>query len=128
MFTLQHINDIHARFGNAETLAQYLQALRAIGVATYDSFVTDGHSVYIGDDGAIVVSPAVHEVLTIAPTSDREQFLEQLELHQQGKTNYLEMSQGLAASGIEKWTFDTNAMTLAYYDQAGNQLLSETIQ
>jgi hypothetical protein len=43
MFT---INQIHDTYGRAATLAQYLQALRAIGVETYDSYITDGHSEY----------------------------------------------------------------------------------
>ena len=37
------------------------------------------------------------------------------------------MSQGLAESGVEKWTFDTHALTITYYDKAGNILLSESL-
>ena len=51
MFTFEQINDIHDRLGNAETLAQYLEALKNIGVDKYDSFITDGHSEYFGKDG-----------------------------------------------------------------------------
>ena len=127
MFTLEHIHAIHDRFGQAETLAQYLQELKAIGVEMYDSFVTDGHSEYFGKNGQKVVSPPVHETLSVVGISNRAQFLEHLELHVQGKTTYLEMSQGLAASGVEKWTFDTNHMTITYYDKAGNRLLAEVI-
>ena len=111
----------------AETLAQYLQALNAIGVERCDSFVADGHSEYFGKSGHRVVSAAVHEKLTIATTSSREALLEHLSLHNQGKTSYLDMSRGLADSGIVKWTFDTNRMTIAYFDQAGNELLVEAI-
>jgi uncharacterized protein YbcV (DUF1398 family) len=46
-------------------------------------------------------------------------------LHNQGKTDYLEMSQGLADSGIEKWSFDTTKMTIAYYDNEGREILIE---
>jgi uncharacterized protein YbcV (DUF1398 family) len=45
-----------------------------------------------------------------------------VDLHNQGKTSYLEMSKGLAESGIEKWIFDTNRMTIAYYDREGNEV------
>jgi uncharacterized protein YbcV (DUF1398 family) len=128
MFTLEQINDIHDRLGNAETLFQYLEALKNIGVDKYDSFITDGHSEYFGSGGHKVVSPPVHEKLSIAETSDRESFLQHLDLHNQGKTNYLEMSKGLADSGIEKWAFDTNKMTIAYYDQNGDEILVETIK
>jgi uncharacterized protein YbcV (DUF1398 family) len=38
------------------------------------------------------------------------------------------MSRGLANSGIEKWTFDTNKMTMTYYDRADNVMLLEEIK
>ncbi len=128
MFTLEQINEIHDRFGHADTLSQYMEALKSIGVDTYDSFITDGHSEYFGKDGHKVVSSPVHEKLSIAETCNRESFLKHLNLHNQGKTSYLEMSKGLAASGIEKWTFDTSNMTIAYYDLVGNKILVETIK
>jgi uncharacterized protein DUF1398 len=56
MFTLEQINNIHDRLGNAETLLQYLEALRNIGVNKYDSFIADGHSEYFGKGGHKVIS------------------------------------------------------------------------
>ena len=37
------------------------------------------------------------------------------------------MSKGLAETGIEKWTVDTNRMTITFYDKAGNEMLIEAI-
>jgi len=37
------------------------------------------------------------------------------------------MSKGLADSGVEKWTVDTNNMTVACYDKQGNELLMEEV-
>jgi uncharacterized protein YbcV (DUF1398 family) len=128
MFTLGQINEIHDRLGKAETLTQYLQALKAIGVEKCDSFVTDGHSEYFGKNDQKVVSPPMHETLTVAQTSNREKLIEHLDLHNQHKTSYLEMSQGLADSGIEKWTFDTNKMTITYCDKAGNEMFAEAMK
>ena len=127
MFTLEQINEIHDRLGNAETLAQYVKALNALGIETYDSYIEDGHSEYFGKSGHTVISPPAHETLAIADTSDREQFLKHLNLHNQGKTSYLEMSKGLADSGIEKWTVDTNNMTMAFYDKSEDEMFAETI-
>lgn len=128
MFTLEQIHEIHDRLGNAETLSDYLRALKAIGVETCDSFVSDGHSEYSGEDEQKVVSPPAHERLTVARTGNREKLIEHLDLHEQGKTGYLEMSRGLADSGVEKWTFDTNNLTITYYDKAGHAMLTEAIQ
>jgi uncharacterized protein YbcV (DUF1398 family) len=127
MFTIEQINDIHDRLGNAETLRDYLQALHALGVKKYNSYLTDGHSEYFGEQGEKVVSPAAHEPMTIAETSNRDEFLKHLHRHEQGKTSYVEMSQGLAESGIEKWTFDTSKFAISYYDKAGNEMLVEQI-
>ena len=38
------------------------------------------------------------------------------------------MSRGLADSGIEKWPFDTNKITMTYYDKGGNVMLFEEIK
>jgi uncharacterized protein YbcV (DUF1398 family) len=127
VFTLEQIDDIHDRFGHQDTIVQYLRALNAIGVARSDSFLADGHSEYFGKGGETVVTPPAHEVLAIAGTSSRDGLVQCLALHSQGKTSYLEMSQGLARSGVEKWSFDTSALTIAYYDKAGNELLTESV-
>src|SRR5437763_13756196 len=74
------------------------------------------------------VGPAfVHDTLPIRDGSDSEKAQEHLDLHTQGKTSYLEMSKGLADSGVEKWTVDTNNMTFACYDKQGNALLMEEV-
>jgi uncharacterized protein YbcV (DUF1398 family) len=37
------------------------------------------------------------------------------------------MSKGLADRGVEKWTVDTNAMTLTYVDKQGRPVVTEAI-
>ena len=56
-----------------------------------------------------------------------KKLIKHLNLHNQCKTSYLEMSKGLADSGVEKWTFDTNNMTITYCGKAGNEMLVEEI-
>jgi uncharacterized protein YbcV (DUF1398 family) len=128
MFTIEQINHAHDRLGHAATLPEYVHALNSIGVVTYTSYLSDGHSEYFGTGGYTIKSAAVHEKLTIADTSNREQFIEHLNLHNQQKTTYMGMSKGLAESGIEKWTVDTNDMTITFYDKAGNEMLMEAIR
>lgn len=128
MFTLDQINDIHERLGKQATLPDYLRALKGIGVNKYDSFLTDGHSDYFGEDNQMIVSPPVYEKLTVAQPGNREEFLNHLKLHEQGEIDYFEMSKRLADSGIEKWTFDTNQMTITYYAKDGTEMLVEPIE
>jgi uncharacterized protein YbcV (DUF1398 family) len=128
MFTIEQINDLHARLGKAKTFFDYVRALNALGVEKYDSYLTDGHSEYFGNHGHKVISSAAHERLFIAEKSDKENFLKHLKLHEEGKTSYIEMSKGLAESGVEKWSVNTSKMTMVYYDQAGDDMLVESIE
>ena len=66
----------------------------ALGIERYDSYLADGHSEYFGQGGHRVVSPAVHEVLPVAETGQREMFLQHLRRHERRETTYLEMSRG----------------------------------
>jgi uncharacterized protein YbcV (DUF1398 family) len=108
-------------------LPEYVRALKALGVEQYDSYLADGHSEYFGQGGHSVVSRAVHEVLPVAETGQREMFLQHLRRHELRQTTYLEMSTGLAQSGIEKWTVDTGRMTMTFYDEGGREMLVEQI-
>jgi uncharacterized protein YbcV (DUF1398 family) len=127
MFTIEQINDVHEKLGTMKGFLSYVKALKLLGVEKYDSYLTDGHSKYFGAGGYHVESPPVHEKLLIADNSNKENFLRHLSLHEERKTDYMTMSRGLAESGIEKWTVDTNATTISYYDKKGNALLAESI-
>ena len=127
MFTIKQINEAHEKLGTMKDFLSYVTALRLLGVEKYDSYLIDGHSRYFGAGGYCVESEPVHEKLLIADNSDKESFLRHLTLHGERKTDYMTMSRGLAESGIEKWTVDTGAATIAYCDKQGNELLVETI-
>ena len=72
MFTIEQINELHERLGEADTLFEYVCALNAIGVEKYDSYLTDGHSEYFGKQGHKVISPPAHDKLSIAEKSNKE--------------------------------------------------------
>ena len=48
----------------------------------YNSFVSDGHSEYVGRDAHRVTSPAVHDELTVAADSDHDAFVDHLRRHE----------------------------------------------
>jgi uncharacterized protein YbcV (DUF1398 family) len=127
IFRIEQIHDIHDRLGTMERFPDYVRALNAIGVERYDSYLSDGRSEYFVEDGLSVVSAAVHEALPVNDASDREKVVEHLGLHPLGRTSYLEMSKGLADSGVEKWTVNTNAKTLTYVDTKGREPVTEAI-
>lgn len=125
VFTMAQIDELHDRWGRAESLGEYFRGLAGIGVVRFESFVADGHSEYFGADGHSVVSPPHHEILVVAEVSDRPSFLNHLRRHVAGETSYLEMTAGLASSGIAKWVVDTVALTFTYRDRAGTAVLVE---
>jgi uncharacterized protein YbcV (DUF1398 family) len=127
MFTMAQIDELHGRLGRAETLADYLRGLAALGVVRFESFLVDGHSEFFSADGRRVVSAPHHEALAVAETSDPAAFLRHLQRHRDKETSYVEMSAGLAASGVEKWVADTAALTMTYCDRAGGALLVEKV-
>lgn len=124
MFTLSDISDAHARIKTGADFPQYARDLIAMGVTAYDTYVSDGRAVYLGNPEPLI-SPAKYNTLTLAENSNKERFLEQLRLHQSGGTDYMTFCQDCADTGIEKWTIDMSTHTCTYYDRGGNQMYTE---
>ena len=126
MFTLEDIKAAHSKVKSGADFPAYIQDLIALGVASYDSYVFDGHTDYFSSEGITISSPAKYAELEIK-SSDAEQFISDLRAHQQGKTDYPTFCNDCAKSGVEKWTVNMDAMTCIYYDQSGSELLVENI-
>lgn len=127
MFTLEQITEAHSRVKSGADFPAYVQALVALGVKRYETFVTDGHAEYFGANGFTLTSPAKYPALDVALTSDAEHFRERLAMHQAGETDYMTFCQDAAAAGIEKWRVDTEALTCTYLDRMGSALFVEMI-
>lgn len=124
MFTLSDISTAHARVGSGADFPQYARDLIAMWVTAYDTYVSDGHAVYLGNTEPLI-SPAKYESLTIANICNTEYCLERLRLHQSGGTDYMTFCRDCAETGIEKWTLDMWAHTCTYYDMSGNAVHTE---
>lgn len=127
MFTLSEIKEAHSKVKSGADFPAYVQALIALGVKGYTTFVHDGHTEYCGDDNYKIATPPVGVIRAIATAANNEQFKKQLVAHQQGYTNYPTFCNDAAATGVEKWVVDTTAMTCSYYDLEGNAMLVEKI-
>jgi uncharacterized protein YbcV (DUF1398 family) len=124
MFTLTQIGDTHKKVKSGADFPAYARELSEMWVTAYDTFVSDGHAIYLGNPEPII-SPAKYETLTVAKIVNTEKFLTQLKLHQSGGTNYMTFCQDCAANGVEKWTLDLIAKTCTYYDRTGNEMIVE---
>ena len=127
MFTIDQINQAHAKVKSGADFPNYIQDLIKLGVTGFETYVADGHTVYFGKDEVRIQSEATYTALKLADESDKDQFQEDLKDHQQGKTSYQTFCLDCAWSGVEKWVVDMAKMTCVYFDKSGNEMLSEAI-
>lgn len=127
MFTPDQIKAAHAKVKSGADFPNYIQDLITLGVLAYETFVSDGHTIYTGTNNYIITSPAKYSSLVVDDKSNGEQFLSDLKAHQQGKTDYPTFCKDCAKWGVEKWVVDMSKMTCTYYDKSGKNLLSEII-
>ena len=124
MFTLSDISTAHAQVKTGADFPRYARDLIAMWVTAYDTYVSDGHAVYLGNPEPIMSSEK-YDTLTIANNCNKESFIQRLKLHQSGGTDYMTFCQDCAECGIEKWTLDMSAHTCIYYDISGNVVHTE---
>lgn len=127
MFAIEQIQEAHNKVKSGTDFPAYIQELKQLGVTHYETFVSDGHTNYYGANDYKITSPAKYETLTVAETSDEEQFKIDLKAHQNGKTDYPTFCNDASKSGIEKWSVCMDEMTCIYFDKAGNKILTEEI-
>lgn len=127
MFTIQQIKQAHSKVKSGADFPNYIKDIIALGVTSYETFVSDNHTEYFGKDGFKASSQGLTETVSIADESQVEQFKSDLKAHQQGKTDYPTFRSDCAKSGIEKWIVVMEKKTCSYYDKAGNEVLVETI-
>ncbi len=127
MFTVEQIKAAHSKVKSGADFPAYIQDIKKMGVTYYETYVTDGHTDYFGANNFKTSAPAKYNPLTIAETSNTDQFKVDLKNHQQGKTDYPTFCSDCATSGIEKWAVCMDKMTCTYYDLANNELLVEAI-
>lgn len=127
MFTVEQIKTAHSKVKSGADFPGYIQEIKELGVTHYETFVTDGRTDYYGEDDYKTTAPARYSPLTIAQKCDIASFKAGLKEHQQGKTDYTNFIEMSAKFGVEMWVVHMEKMTCAYYDLAGNDVLTEII-
>lgn len=127
MFTIEQINE---KFSQVKTGADFpilANALKNLGVTYYETKIENGHSVYHGADGSELIAPANYSPISIADEANVKQLKADIENHQQGKSDYFQISKQSADNGIDQWAVCLISMTCSYLDKAGNKVLVEQI-
>lgn len=127
MFTVGQLKKAHDKVKSGADFPAYIQAIKALGVTQYETYVLDGHIDYHGVDDYVVTMPEKYAPLEIADAAKGEEFKVELIAHQQGKTDFLTFIQMCANCGIEKWEIRMDVMTCTYFDKAGCVILVEGI-
>jgi uncharacterized protein YbcV (DUF1398 family) len=127
MFTIDQIKAAHEEVKTGEDFPKYIQAIKALGVKSFTTYVGDSHTEYNSADGQFVASEGMYGELSIADEINIDEFKEDLATHQDGQTGYYRFCQDCARSGIEKWIVDLDNMTCIYYDKANFEILVEEI-
>lgn len=127
MFTLEQIKTAHSKVKSGADFPAYIQEIKQLGVTHYETFVSDGHTEFQGADHFKTTMPAKYAALPIAEEINPEEFKIHLKAHQQGKTDYRTFIEMCAKNGVEKWVVRLTEMTCTYYDNAGKEILVETI-
>ena len=127
MFQLKDIKEAHSKVKSGSDFPSYVQDLIKLGVNKYDTYVSDGHSLFFGDNDYRLQSEPKYAALEVANRSDRERFTHYLKIHQQAQTDYPTFCKHSAETGVEKWTVDMKEMTCTYYDKADRKIFEESI-
>ena len=127
MFELKEIKEAHSKVKSGADFPAYVQDLIKLGVKKYDTYVSDGHSIFFGNEGYQIQSESKYSKLNVANISDKERFAHYLKKHQRGQSDYPTFCNHSAETGVEKWTVDMNNMTCTYYDKANIKMLEEQI-
>ena len=127
MFTVAQIGQIHNKVKSGADFPGYIREIKQLGVTGFETWVTDCHTVYFGENGFQAASAPKYDNLLIANTADKEKFSHYLKIHQQGQTDYYTFCTHCAQTGIEKWVASLDKMTCIYYDKKGNEVLAEQI-
>ncbi len=127
MFTVEQIEKAHEKVKSGADFPKYIQEIKQMGVASFETWVTDSHTEYFGKDDYQTSSKPQYSELLIADNVDKDKFISYLKTHQQGKTDYYIFCTHCAETGVEKWIVDLDVMTCIYFDKAGNEILKEDI-
>jgi len=126
-FNLDQLKTAHAKVKSGADFPVYIREISKLGVKSYSTYVSDGHTVFKGDNVFELSSDAKYAQQTISDNANPDAFQEQLKTHQQGGSDYLTFITQCAAAGVENWVVNIAEMTCTYYDKAGHKMLTETI-
>lgn len=127
MFSIAQIKEAYSKVKSGADFPAYIQVLIELGVQGYDISVNDGHEEYFGVDNYLDAATKNYGTISIAPSANKERFIDFLVIHQDGQTDYQTFCNQAAIFGITKWSVNIIDMTCTYFDSSEAPLLIEKI-
>jgi uncharacterized protein YbcV (DUF1398 family) len=127
MFTLQQLKAAHAKVKTGADFPHYVQEIKALGLLYYEFMVSDGATVYHGDDGYQLEAAPVYAPQNIYPQASAAALQNVIAIHQQGQSDFLTFCKQASQAGVEKWVVDTRKMMCTYFAADGSILVEEPI-
>lgn len=127
MFTLQQIKDAHSKVKSGAGSPRYIQELKHLGITRYEFMVSNGDTVYFGDGGYQINSGPRFEPREIKYPASIPVMRHDLQIHQQGGTDFPTFCVQAAGNGVAKWVIDFEKMLCTYYDLDGKEMIAEPI-
>lgn len=127
MFTVEQIKEKLSQIRTGADFPALAMNLKKIEVTYYETKMEDGQSMYHGENGYEICTGPNYETISIADKVNLEQLKLDIAEHQQGKSDYFQISRQSADNGIDKWAVCLIAMTCTYVDKAGNKVWVEHI-
>lgn len=127
MFTTEQIKEKLSKVKTGADFPQLATNLKDMGVTCYETKMEDGRSLYHGQNGFELLGEPNYELIQISGKVNLEQLKADIRNHQNGNSDYFQISRQCANNGIDKWAVCLITMTCTYIDKAGNKVWVETI-
>lgn len=127
MFTVEQIKENLSQVKTGADFPVLAMSLKNIGVTYYETRMEDGRSVYHGENGYELLTGPNYEPIVVSDKVNIEQLKVDITNHQQGRSDYFQISRQSANNGIEKWAVCLVTMTCTYIDKEGNKVWVEQI-
>lgn len=127
MFTTEQIKERLSKVRTGADFPALAMDLKNIGVSYYETGMEDGRSIYHGQNGYELLGGPNYAPIVVADNINLAQLKVDIANHQQGKSDYFQISRQCADNGIEKWAVCLTSMTCTYIDKAGNKVWVEHI-
>ncbi|HEY9001604.1 MAG TPA: DUF1398 family protein [Mucilaginibacter sp.] len=127
MFTVEQIKAVHSKVKSGADFPDYVQEIKALGLIRYEYIVSDGRTIYYGDNNFITEAPQIYPEKRINPISSASTIEHVIREHQQGKSDFLTFCQLAADAGVHHWEVNTQTMLCTYFDNDDKSMLAEPI-